>query len=74
MNAYYSGTRLMILCVLRPKGSPWKGHLSVDDAVKVVESLQPEVAVITHLGAKIIFAHPLEQAKFIEAQTGIRTI
>lgn len=74
MSTCYSGARLMILCVLRPKGSSWKGHLSVDDAVKIVKSLQPEVAVITHLGAKMIFEHPLEQAKFIEAQTGIRTI
>lgn len=74
LYSYYLGTRLLVLCVMRPRGFPWRGHMTVDDAVKVVKGVQPEVAVMTHLGAKMIFNRPSEQAKFIEKQTGIRTI
>ena len=74
ISKQYLGTRLMILCVMRPRGFPWRGHLSVDDAVNILKNVQPEMAIITHLGAKMIFSHPFEQAKHIEEETGIRTI
>jgi len=74
MDAHYSNVRLLVLCVMRPRGFPWKGHMTVDDAVETVGAVRPEMVVITHLGAKMVLGRPSEQAKFIEAQTGVRTI
>ena len=70
----YEGVRLLILCVMRPSGNPWKGHMTPEDAVKIVEEAGPEVAVATHFGMKMIFSGPHRQAKLIEEKTGVRTI
>jgi len=70
----YVGTRLLILCTMRPRGAPWKYHLSTEDAAKVISEVKPETAVLTHFGAKMIFRGPVAEAKFVEQQTGIRTI
>lgn len=64
----------MILCTLRPRGAPWKYHLSTEDAAKVISEVKPEIAVLTHFGAKMIFSSPTAEAKFVEQQTGVRTI
>lgn len=70
---YYREVRLLILCVMRPRGSPWEGHMSTDDAVKIIDYVRPEAAVITHFGMKMVFSNPEKQAEFIEGQTKIPT-
>jgi len=70
----YEGVRLLILCVLRPRGLPWKGHLSSEDAEKIIDEAGPEVSVITDFGVKMVYAGPSREAKTIESKTGIRTI
>jgi len=69
---FYKGVRLLFLCVLRPSGRPWKGHMTTDDAVKIVEGVQPEMAIITHFGMEMIFKARGE-AQIIESKTGIPT-
>jgi len=70
----YEGARLLLLCVMRPSGKPWKGHMTTDDAIKIVEETRPEMAVATHFGMKMIFSGPNREAKLIEKKTGIPTI
>ena len=70
----YSGVRLLILCVLRPNGSTWPGHLSTDDAIQIIQKVSPEMCVLTHFGMRMIAADPANEAQRIEHQTGIRTI
>lgn len=70
---YYRGVRLFILCVMRPRGSPWKGHMSTDDAIRILNYVRPETAIITHFGMKMIFSNPEKQAKLIEEETKIPT-
>jgi len=70
----YEGVRLLILCVMRPSGNPWKGHMAPEDAVKIVEEARPEMAVATHFGMKMIFSGPHRQAKLIEEKTGVPTM
>jgi phosphoribosyl 1,2-cyclic phosphodiesterase len=71
---YYKGARLLILCVMRPSGKPWKGHMTTDDAIKIVEAAHPEKAVLTHLGMQMIFYGPEKEAKLIEEKTGVPTV
>lgn len=67
----YRGTRLLILCAMRPRGDPWKGHMSTDDAVRIVEEAKPEKAVLTHFGMKMIRANPWKEAAYVQEKTGV---
>lgn len=74
IGRHYTGTRLLLLCTLRPHGRPWKGHMTTDDAIKIVQEAQPEAAIITHFGMGMLNVGPGKEARLIEAKTGIRTI
>ena len=74
IEKYYENVRLLILCVMRPAGKPWKGHMTTSDALKIVEETRPEQAVLTHLGMQMIFHGPEKEAKLIEDKTGVHTI
>jgi phosphoribosyl 1,2-cyclic phosphodiesterase len=70
----YQGVRLLILCVMRPYGKPWKGHMTTNDALRIVEETHPERAILTHLGMQMLFQNPSEQARLIEEKTGVPTV
>jgi phosphoribosyl 1,2-cyclic phosphodiesterase len=74
ISTHYEGARLLLLCVMRPAGKPWKGHMTTNDAVKILEATHPEQAVLTHLGMQMIFKGPATEAKLIEEKTGIPTV
>ncbi|UCF58979.1 MAG: MBL fold metallo-hydrolase [Candidatus Bathyarchaeota archaeon] len=69
----YEGVRLLLLCVMRPSGKPWKGHMTTNDAIKIVEEAGPEMVVMTHFGMQMIFSGPYREAKLIKQGTGIPT-
>lgn len=70
----FEGVRLLLVCVMRPSGKPWKGHMTTEDAVKIVEEAHPEMAVATHFGMKMIFSGPYREGKLIEKKTGVPTL
>jgi len=70
----YEGVRVLLLCVMRPSGEPWKGHMTTEDAVKIVEEADPEMVVTTHFGMKMIFKGPTHEARMIEEKTGVPTL
>ncbi|HEY4675143.1 MAG TPA: MBL fold metallo-hydrolase [Candidatus Bathyarchaeia archaeon] len=70
----YEGVRLLMLCVMRPAGKPWKGHMTTNDAIEIVKAIQPEQAVLTHLGMQMIFQGPAREAKLVEVKTGVPTV
>jgi len=74
MGKIYEGVRLLVLCVLRPSGTPWKGHMTTDDAIRVVEKVKPEMAVLTDFGMQMIFRGPDDEARLVEEKTGVPTI
>jgi len=74
ISKYYEGVRLLMLCVMRPAGKPWKGHMTTNDATKIVEVARPEKAVLTHMGMQMILQGPAREAKLIEEKTGVPTV
>jgi len=74
VSRYYEDVRLLILCVMRPAGKPWKGHMTTNDAIKIIEAARPEKAVLTHLGMQMIFRGPSKEAKVIQEKTGVSTV
>ena len=73
IGEYYRGVRLLLLCVMRPSGKPWKGHMTTDDAIKIVREAGPEQVIITHLGMQMIFQSPFKEAKKIQEKTSVPT-
>lgn len=74
IGKYYEGVRLLVLCVMRPAGKPWKGHMTTNDAIKIVEETRPEHVVLTHLGMQMIFKGPASEATLIKDKTGVPTV
>jgi len=74
IGKYYEGVRFLVLCVMRPAGKPWKGHMTTNDAIKIIEETRPEHAVLTHLGMQMIFKGPASEAKLIKDKTGVPTV
>jgi phosphoribosyl 1,2-cyclic phosphodiesterase len=74
IGSYYRRVRLLMLCVMRPSGKPWKGHMTSDDAVKIVEEAQPEHVVLTHLGMQMLIRGPEKEARLIQEETKVPTI
>jgi len=70
----YQDVRLLLLCVMRPAGSPWKGHMTAEDAVQILNEVKPEMAVLTHFGMQMIFKGPVLEAKHIQEKTGVPTV
>lgn len=70
ISKQYAGVRVLILCVLRPSGSPWKGHLTTDDATRIVRETRSEMAVLTHFGMQMIVRNPVNEAQLVQQQTG----
>jgi len=73
VSKFYSGLRLLILSVLRPSGQPWEGHMTTDDAIKILEETHPEMAVITHFGMQMISSGPEKEALLMERKTNVPT-
>ncbi|MEM1586335.1 MAG: MBL fold metallo-hydrolase [Candidatus Bathyarchaeia archaeon] len=73
ISKFYSGLRLLILSVLRPSGQPWEGHMTTDDAIKIIEETNPEMAIITHFGMQMLLKGPEREAELIERRTGVST-
>jgi phosphoribosyl 1,2-cyclic phosphodiesterase len=63
IGKFYDRVRLLILCVMRPAGKPWKGHMTTDDAIKIIEEAQPERAILTHLGMQMLIKGAGERGK-----------
>jgi phosphoribosyl 1,2-cyclic phosphodiesterase len=74
MVEYYGDLRLLVLCVMRPSGKPWKGHMSTDDAIRIISETRPERAIMTHLGMSMLLQGPETEAKIVQDKTGVPTL
>lgn len=70
----HKGCDVLIMSVTRPLKARISYHLCTEDAAMLAGSIKPKMAILTHFGMKIISAGPDSQAKWIEKQTGIRTV
>ena len=69
----HEGARIMILCSTRPLNMRIPFHLSTEDVAELISKIQPELAVLTHMGMKFIEVAS-EQANWVTETTGINTI
>ena len=72
--AAHRGSRVLVLPATRPRRSRIDWHLCSEDIVTILKALRPEVALLNHLGLKMVRAGPAKEASWIEEQTGVRTL
>lgn len=81
---FYKDARILILSVTRPLGEEGKPlldpdlnplyHLGPEEAAKIIKEVRPEIAFITHFGMRFLEKGAEGQAKWVEKESGIRTV
>ena len=71
---YHEGADILIASVLRPGNRPINGHMCSRNFIDLINEVKPKVAVMTHLGLKMISNNPVTEAKKISKQTGVKVI
>ncbi len=67
-------TDLLILNVPYP-GNKAKGlNLDTDSAIKIINTVKPKLAVLTHFGLEMLKTDPILEARRVQQATGIQTI
>jgi phosphoribosyl 1,2-cyclic phosphodiesterase len=70
----YEGVDLLIINTTMPDARLSVLHLNAKDAERLIAHVKPKLAVLTHLGKKMLEAGPDKIAAAIQAKTGVRTI
>jgi phosphoribosyl 1,2-cyclic phosphodiesterase len=73
--AAYAGVDLLVVNTTLPRGGDRRYlHLGADDAELLVHAIRPRLAVLTHLGMKMLRAGPERVALGISERTGVPTV
>ncbi len=67
-------SRILIANVTRPGDKRIYGHLCSDDLIKILNVVEPELAVVVHMGMLFLRSSPKKEAKYVEEKTGVRSI
>ncbi|MEM0448364.1 MAG: MBL fold metallo-hydrolase [Methanomassiliicoccales archaeon] len=70
----HKGARVLIMNVTTPLHSRVRYHLCTEDAAEMARVIKPELAVITHFGSKMVHDGPEYQRRYVEEESGVRTI
>ncbi|MBS3815640.1 MAG: MBL fold metallo-hydrolase [Hadesarchaea archaeon] len=70
----FEDARVLILNVTRPGKKRIPGHLCSEDAIKILEEVEPELCVMLHMGMLFLRESPKEQSNWIESESGVNTI
>lgn len=71
---YHDGADILIGSVIRSGSDRIKGHLCGDDFSKLVEKVKPKLAIMTHLGMKVIMNKPDAEARRISKKSNCKVI
>ncbi len=74
LHREYKDTDVLLASVIRPGNDRLHGHMCADDFGKLVNEVSPKLAIMTHLGMKLIMDNPEQEAARIQKHTGIKTI
>lgn len=71
---HFEGSDYLIVNVLRPRKVSWPEHMNTNQAAKLIGLVKPKLAVLHHFGMIMLRANPEREARWIEKQTGVKTI
>lgn len=70
----FKSANILIINCTHPKGISEGDHLNVDDCIKMLSRVKPQLAIITHFGAKMLNSDPLAQARLIQHATKVQVV
>ncbi len=70
----YGGVDFLIVNVVRMTTDKSIRHLNINEASRLIDSIKPKMALLTHFGLQVLKASPDHQAKLISERTGVRVI
>jgi len=74
LHKYHQAADVLIASVIRPGSEKIRGHMCTTDFVKLVSEVSPELAIMTHLGIKMIMNNASKEAETVKDQTGVNTV
>ncbi|MGA2676211.1 MAG: MBL fold metallo-hydrolase [Methanobacterium sp.] len=74
LHREHKDTDVLLASVIRPGNDRLNGHMCADDFGKLVNEVSPKLAIMTHLGMKLIMNNPEQEAARIQENTGIKII
>ena len=74
LSEAHKGADVFIASVLRPGGKAIRGHMCSAGFIKLIKEIKPKLAIMTHLGLKMISNNPIGEAKRITKLTGVKTL
>ncbi|MGB9748415.1 MAG: MBL fold metallo-hydrolase [Candidatus Woesearchaeota archaeon] len=69
LETEHSDANVLILNVVKPNSIKQKGNLNSEDACRIIESIRPNLAIITHFGIEMLKENPLTEARNIAKKT-----
>lgn len=73
INNLKNANILIINCKF-PNNGVEGDHLCADDVIKILKEVKPQLAILTHFGAKMLSADPLAQARYIHRMTHVEVV
>lgn len=70
----FEGCDILIMNIVAPPGIKIDGQMNADDAIRMIEKIQPKLAIITHFGLKMLKADPIYEAREIQKKTKVQVI
>ncbi len=74
LAAHYAGSHLLILNTVQREWRPDGDHLSLPEAMELIQAVRPSLAVLTHFGMTMLRAGPRKLAEQAASRTGISVI
>ncbi|MCX8194890.1 MAG: MBL fold metallo-hydrolase [Candidatus Micrarchaeota archaeon] len=70
----YSSCDALVINMLKKEDDDIPGHLSTRGAIALLDEARPKLAILTHLGLRLIRAGPEKEAEKIQRKTGVKTL
>lgn len=74
ISNHYKGCDILIANNLKPEKDEIPGHLDSHSTARLLAEAKPKLAIITHMGMKMLRAGPEKGAEKIEKASGVKTI
>lgn len=74
LHKYHKNADVLIGSVIRPGSKSIKGHMCTANFAKLVDEVQPKLAIMTHFGFKMLNEAPNREAEYVHKETGVKTL
>lgn len=74
LGKQYVGCDWLVVNSMKPEKDKYAGHLTSGETIELLREAKPKMAILTHMGVKMLRAGPERVAAKIEEESGVKTI